>query len=248
MKTLGANVICVGMLVLLLSGCVSTQHAPKMRDIQQTRGNFSHSLWYLGSTAEHHYFEQNRCRLIPFKEYTKRFRVPFSELMMFEELVFPFEASHYGTEGNWSSNVRDVAIKVRISKDLPYAVVPRELRSTVFARKLDAKHEKLKASARRVNATLISLYELQLPLSKLSSSCREERKRWPISIEEFKAFATASTNQNESINWPSYEPISIAELADGSFEIKCIIAHTPTTILVPKSPAASDDTALKSNE
>lgn len=140
------------------------------------------------------------------------------------------------------------ALKVRISKGPPYAVVPRELRSAVFARKRAEKHEKLRASARRVNANLISLYELQLPLSKLSSSYFEERKRWPVSIEEFKAFATASTNENTRINWSSYEPISISELADASFEVKCIIAYTPATILVPRSLSASDAIEPKSSQ
>ncbi len=47
-------------LLLLLSSCTATRSAAEMKEIQDTKGFLTKSLYYTGSGSRHHYFEQPR--------------------------------------------------------------------------------------------------------------------------------------------------------------------------------------------
>ena len=102
------------LMIIIFSGCVSTVSVKKARELQQTKGFYSKSLYYHGSTDVYHFFSQiqsdhsfwalfKRKGIFASKEVC--FKIPFYELYV-NDLLFPYEAEE--------------KLKVRISSHQPF--------------------------------------------------------------------------------------------------------------------------------
>ncbi len=117
-----------GVLLILfsafLSGCASTVNVSELKAIQDTRGFFTQSLYYTGSTRRHHHFDQfvlfDLGFWIPGTESDgyKGYKVPREELLLPNE--FEFERRTY--KGTSDARRR----KIRIKEDPAYRVEKRK--------------------------------------------------------------------------------------------------------------------------
>jgi DNA-dependent RNA polymerase auxiliary subunit epsilon len=110
-------------IILTNVGCVSSKSVNDAREMQQTEGFYSTSLWYHGSTESYHYFTQSQLENLVFSmlklQHQKLkdvwFKVPFYELYVNDELIFP-----YGIDDQYK-------IKAKISSEQPYILKRRAI-------------------------------------------------------------------------------------------------------------------------
>lgn len=116
-------------LSVLFIGCASKVSVTRLKQIQDTRGFHTKSLFYVGSSRNHHHFEQfvlfDGALWIPGIESDgyEDFKVPRVELIL--PATFEFSRKAYGREG---SSLRQ---KIRIKDDPDFRV---EGRKTAIAR------------------------------------------------------------------------------------------------------------------
>jgi len=98
--------LLVSVSLYFLSGCVSTKSVEELKQIQDTEGFFSKSLFYTGSTKSFHYFDQYKLwdrgwmlSIVPGIETDgyDPFKVARSQIILPQELEFPrqsYEGEH----------------------------------------------------------------------------------------------------------------------------------------------------------
>ncbi len=88
------------LIMTIFSGCISTVSVKEARELQQTKGFYSQSLYYHGSTDGYHFFSQiqpDHSFWVLFKGkgiFASKeiyFKIPFYELYV-NDLLFPYEA------------------------------------------------------------------------------------------------------------------------------------------------------------
>ena len=98
-------------LAALLSACASTQSLRSLEEIQKTKGLFTSSLYYVGSSRAHHYFDQftffGDAWWVPFYDddgYTS-YKIPRQELSIPDKWEFP-RSSYRGEDDERRLKVR----------------------------------------------------------------------------------------------------------------------------------------------
>jgi hypothetical protein len=117
----------------ILSGCASTVNVSDLKVIQDTRGFYTKSLYYTGSTRRHHHFDQFVLFDLGFwipgaePDGCKGYRVPREELFLPTD--FEFKRTTYKGESD------DRRRKIRIKDDPTYSVEKRKTAEEQLAEK-----------------------------------------------------------------------------------------------------------------
>ena len=106
-----ANLLVVALLSFAGGGCVPSYSASEAKHIQDTKGFFTQSLYYIGSDRNYHHFEQMRGPGAPFQGWDRPLKVPVEQVQVPSSIYFEHSGSH-------------VSRKVRI-KGPPYIVKAR---------------------------------------------------------------------------------------------------------------------------
>lgn len=111
--------VIAAILLTLTSGCTATRSPAALKEIQDSKGFHTKSLYYTGSSFSFHYFEQEVFRTLPWAKpfSTDAYRVQRKELSLPADLFFSHSTYHGEKDPQ--------RVKVRITDGPPYQVEPR---------------------------------------------------------------------------------------------------------------------------